>query len=76
MITVNLYHWDNKNLHYYYYYFIFFLDVIETIGEIIDERMINQYNCNCSLAKTKTGSLFSYNIGQNNSKTFDPVKVK
>ena len=20
MITVNVYHWDNKNLHYYYYY--------------------------------------------------------
>ena len=54
--------------------FIFFVDVIETIGEIIDERMINQNNCNCSLAKTKTGSLFSYNFSPN-SKTFDPVKV-
>ena len=21
MIIVNLYHWDNKNLHYYYYYY-------------------------------------------------------
>ena len=56
-------------------YNIFFLDVIETIGEIIDDRMLNQNHCNCSLASTKTGGLFSCNFGQNNSKTFDPVEV-
>ena len=49
--------------------------MIETIGEIIDDRMLNQNHCNCSLASTKTGGLFSCNFGQNNSKTFDPVEV-
>ena len=57
-------------------YNIFFLDVIETIGEIIDDRMLNQNHCNCSLAGTKTGGgLFSCNFGHHKSKTFDPVKV-
>ena len=49
--------------------------MIETIGEIIDDRMLNQNHCNCSLASTKTGGLFSCNFGQNNIKTFDPVEV-
>ena len=51
------------------------VDVIETIGEIIDEEMFDQHLCNCSLTTTTTGSLLSYKFGHNNSKTFDPVEV-
>ena len=52
MITVNLYHWENKNLHYYDYYYYFkkinaHRIVLATCSKYF-EQILQEFKQNCN----------------------------